>query len=163
MDQAGESREVVRRTPLAAWSRGGWRFSLFPPDHPSADLEIALGVAGLLAWAGFWLLPLHHLAWFLTPCAFHQITGLPCVSCGLTRGILALAEGHPLVALRLNPLGLAVVLALLVYTPPACVLWWFRLPRPRLALTGREARRGAWCLLALVIAAHWAFLIVDGR
>lgn len=38
-------------------------------------------------------------------CWFKRWTGRPCSGCGLTRGFVQLAHGHPLEAVRLNPLA----------------------------------------------------------
>ncbi|MBQ9086729.1 MAG: DUF2752 domain-containing protein [Clostridia bacterium] len=38
------------------------------------------------------------------PCFFHEMTGLCCPGCGLTRGIVALSRGDILLALGYNPL-----------------------------------------------------------
>lgn len=157
------AREQNRRRPRAVWGRGGVAMCLYPPDHPSADVEIALGIAGLLAWLGLFFLPLKMFSWFLTPCAFHQITGWPCVSCGLTRGVLVLAEGRIGEALRMNPLGLGLLFFLLLYAPIACGLWLFRGPRLRIELRSRGAR---WMTLVVFVGlalANWGFLIWDGR
>ena len=33
-----------------------------------------------------------------------RLTGIECAGCGLTRGFVQLAHGHPIAAVRLNPL-----------------------------------------------------------
>lgn len=39
------------------------------------------------------------------PCAFHSISGLPCLFCGGTRAACAILDGNPRAALRLNILA----------------------------------------------------------
>jgi len=42
------------------------------------------------------------LAW--PRCVFHELTGLPCVTCGMTRCAIQFFHGHFLAALKWNPL-----------------------------------------------------------
>lgn len=49
------------------------------------------------------------------PCAFHAISGLPCLFCGGTRATGAILDGNPGAALRLNALAFPA-LALLAMT-----------------------------------------------
>ncbi len=134
-----------------------------PPDSPSAKVEIVLALAGTLAPLLLWLAPVDLLARFAGSCTFHALTGLPCPSCGTTRGFLALAHGDLLAALRMNPLLFGFLLAVWAWTPVAWILWLGRLPRPRMALGGRGSRLVIALALVLALAANWAFLVVDGR
>lgn len=43
-------------------------------------------------------------------CVWKRVTGRACGGCGLTRGFVQLAHGHPIAALRLNPLTPVVFL-----------------------------------------------------
>jgi hypothetical protein len=43
-------------------------------------------------------------------CLFHKITHIPCPSCGTTRSVMALLQGHLWEALYFNPLGIIVLL-----------------------------------------------------
>lgn len=95
----------------------------------------------------------------LPPCFFHQLTGLPCPTCGGTRAALALRAGDLALALHLNPL-VTSALALLVGGGLVAGL---------VALAGHgvkePARYPGWTRAAvvLVLAANWIWLIVDGR
>lgn len=67
-----------------------------------------VGVAAVLA-----LIP----AWLVPPCPLRALTGIPCPTCGMTRGVTALVHGNLEHALVMNPgtyLVLAVALLLLV-------------------------------------------------
>ncbi len=50
------------RNPPREWRLGPLRLRLFPADHPTADIEIAAAVVGLLALAALPFVPLATLA-----------------------------------------------------------------------------------------------------
>ncbi len=149
--------------PLRERRAGPFRFILFPPGHPTADVEIAAAIVGGVTIAALLLLPLGKLSRLIPDCRFHEWTGWPCATCGITRGLIALGEGAVPEALRLNPLLMAGLLAFLAYALVAAALWAFRLPRPRIGLTSRGARIVAVVAVLAAILANWAFLIADGR
>ncbi len=87
-------------------------------------------------------------------CPFHQLTGLPCPTCGTTRATFALLAGHPVEAWRLNPFMVtagAVVGSLLVVRLLAG-------RSLRLEMTPRQ-RSVAWLGLLALFAANWAYLL----
>ena len=92
-----------------------------------------------------------------TTCPFKLITGFPCATCGGTRMAFALVTGHLAEAWRLNPLLASAV--------PVAVLWLApRATGRRIAIElSRPARYLAWGLVAVVVAANWAYLITMGR
>lgn len=53
-------------------------------------------------------------------CLFKHVTSLPCPSCGSTRSVLSLVEGHWMSSLLINPLGLP--LAIFLLTAPLWIL-----------------------------------------
>lgn len=123
----------MRRVP---WIAGG-------------SLLAALGVrlAGLLA-------PLSDL---LPGCAFKQVTGMACATCGLTRCLLALGQGHWREALHWHPAA-----GILLVGVPLAALWdlrraWRGDPYP--GLPAHPAwRYGAWGLLAGI----WIWQVARG-
>lgn len=46
---------------------------------------------------------------FGSTCIFHNLTGLPCPFCGLTRATVCVMHGQPLEALSFHPLSVAVL------------------------------------------------------
>ena len=87
-------------------------------------------------------------------CLFKRLTGVPCPTCGFTRGTLALLHGHPVHAWLFNPLlfscfGLAALLL-------AIRLLWGR----TLAVSlDRAQRGGVWIIAALLFVANWLYVI----
>lgn len=97
-------------TPQPAWSL---RLS---PTARAALVGLGLSAAALLAVAarlqpdprGYGT----HEQLGLPPCAFKQLTGTPCPSCGLTTSVTCMVHGRLRQALAANPTGcLCVVLA----------------------------------------------------
>ena len=125
------------------------------------DHELIWSLVGLCVMGGV-------IGWisFLGPpplqCHFHALTGYPCLTCGSTRALLALARLDIFAALRLNPLcamGWAVWAA---YVPYGIMVSLAKLPRLRLAFSRRD-----WLILRIVIPlaaiANWAWVIWDKR
>ena len=50
-----------------------------------------------------------------TVCLFKNLSGMPCPSCGSTRAILLLLEGNLLDSVKMNPLGIPMIAALLLF------------------------------------------------
>ncbi len=94
-------------------------------------------------------------------CAFHRLTGLPCLTCGTSRAASLLLSGDPLAALRLQPLAVAAGVAAGVWCVcDAAALLLFR-------RTVRAVwRPGEWrgCVIAGTAAAlaNWAYLLWRG-
>lgn len=125
-------------------------------DHELLWSLVGLGALTLaLAWmaAGSPALPV---------CPLRSVTGLPCPTCGSTRAMLALLDGRLDDAARLNPLAFAVAIAFPPYAVYGLVVAAGALPRIRLQV---EAASRAVIRLAVAVlgAALWLFLIIDGR
>lgn len=91
------------------------------------------------------------------PCPFKAITGIPCATCGMTRCVLALAEGRWAEAFHWHPVAMGL-LALL----PLAMLWdlwraWRGNPYP--PLPEHWAPR---LLAGMAILATWAMQILRG-
>ena len=117
---------------------------------------IALGglALGLGSWLAGFLAP---FAGLMPGCVFKRFTGVACATCGLTRSVLALGQGHWREALHWYP-----ALALLAAGAPIAALWdlrraWRGDPYPALP-ESRAFRIGAWLLLAGV----WAVQVARG-
>ncbi len=89
-------------------------------------------LGALLAASAVLPLPQHNaIAAMPSLCAFHNLTGLPCPGCGLTRSWVSMAHGHFAEAWMWHPLGPLMFALALGYT-----LWSVRmvLQRPAFAM-----------------------------
>jgi hypothetical protein len=75
------------------------------------SLVLVLSLAGFI-WLA-WNISGEHQVFHV--CLIKQITGLPCPSCGTTRGLVQLAQGHVLESFLLNPFALILGFALFVF------------------------------------------------
>lgn len=125
-------------------------------DHELVWSSIALvSLAGLAMWVRLPDAP----AW---PCVFRLATGIPCVTCGGTRAMLALLSGDVAAALRWNPLVATAGLAGVPYVVYAVTSVVFGLPRVKVSLCASDWRAMRVASVAAIVLT-WAFLIVDGR
>jgi hypothetical protein len=92
-----------------------------------------------------------HEQLMLPPCGFLAATGWPCITCGMTTSVSAMAHGRIDLALRAQPAGAALFLAAVVMLATGAYQ----------AITGRDALRRlhlglAWGVLGgLVLLAGW--------
>lgn len=124
------------------------------------DYEVLWGsvLAASLAGAFSWLRAIGPVPLM---CPFHWATGLPCLTCGSTRALAALAAGDLLTSLRFHPAVLPGFVAALLYLSYAWAVVALRLPRVRVTLAPRDLRAARWGLAAAA-AALWSFLIIEG-
>ena len=93
-------------------------------DHELIWLLVSLGaLLGLAAWFA---------ARLPTPqCAFHALTGLPCVTRGATRSAIQFFHGHFAASLLFNPLAFLALCSLLAFDLYALAVLTTRSPRLR--------------------------------
>jgi hypothetical protein len=87
-------------------------------------------------------------------CLFKRVTGLPCPTCGFTRGALCVVNGHLGQAWLHNPL-LFSALALLFAACLGRVLFARSI---KITLT-RTERSAAWILIIALFLCNWAYVI----
>jgi hypothetical protein len=103
------------------------------------------------------------VAWFALglpwpTCVFHEITGLPCVTCGMTRCGIQFFHGHFLAAVQWNPFVFAVLCGVIAFDVYALLVLVTRTPRFRIAFRQAE-KRYARGIVVLALALNWIYLI----
>jgi len=117
----------------------------------SASL-VSLGIA--VAW--FTL----GLPWPL--CVFHQLTGLPCLTCGMTRCGIEFFHGHFFAALKWNPLVFALLWGVIAFDLYALAA--IALRRRRLRMLFRQAeKKYARGVLVAALVLNWFYLLSHWR
>lgn len=124
-------------------------------DHEALWLGVsAAGLAASAAWLGL------GLPW--PSCAFHALTGLPCVTCGATRSAMQFLHGHFHAAWNWNPLVFIILCGIAFFNLYAGVVLVMHGPRLRLCVSAFEKqtiRIGLVCLLVL----NWAYSLGHWR
>jgi len=123
------------------------------PPWPLWAVAIVAAWLALVA-AGVWLSRRSNVPVEL--CLFRKLTGVPCPTCGATRGVLSILHGRPLRAWALNPLLFTVAAA-------AAAMLALRVASARsLRVECRWTRRGtvlAWGIAVALVLANWAYVI----
>jgi Protein of unknown function (DUF2752) len=107
------------------------------------------------------------VAWFTLGlpwpvCVFHQLTGLPCLTCGMTRCGIEFFHGHFFAALKWNPLVFAFLWGVIAFDLYALAA--IALRRPRLRILFRQAeKKYARGVLVAVLALNWFYLVSHWR
>jgi len=95
-------------------------------------------------------------------CVFHQLTGLPCLTCGMTRCGIEFFRGHFFAALKWNPLVFALLWGAIAFDLYALAA--IALRRPRLRILFRQAeKKYARGVLVAALALNWFYLVSHWR
>jgi hypothetical protein len=92
-------------------------------------------------------------------CMFHEITGLPCITCGMTRCGIQFFHGHFLAALKWNPLVFALLCGVIAYDLYAFTTLATRAPRLRMAF-GHTQRKWARGIVIGALLLNWTYLLI---
>jgi Protein of unknown function (DUF2752) len=114
---------------------------------------VALGIAA--AWFAL------GLPW--PRCVFHELTGLPCVTCGMTRCAIQFFHGHFLAALKWNPLVFTALCGVLAFDLYAFATLIARAPRLRISLSTRRAKTFVRVSVILAFVLNWSYLLSHWR
>jgi hypothetical protein len=126
------------------------------------DHEQLWSAVGALAAGAAWAMLRVHGPLFPATCVFKAVTGVPCLTCGGTRAVEALAAGRFLEALWLNPMVTAVAAGWAAYAAYGIGAMARAWPRVAVRMDAQE------CTVLRVIAgaavlAGWVFLVAEGR
>ncbi|MCD6161577.1 MAG: DUF2752 domain-containing protein [candidate division Zixibacteria bacterium] len=94
-------------------------------------------------------------------CLFHNLTGVPCLSCGVTRAVGAFFSGEFISMLCFNPLAVLFCAALFFFSLFKLVEYIFRF-KLRIDVSSKISLAVRVTVIFLV-AANWLFLIAAGR
>lgn len=114
---------------------------------------ISLSLAAIWFWLG--------LPW--PRCTFHGLTGLPCLTCGMTRCAIQFFHGHFFAALAWNPLIFVALCAIALFNVYAAIVLVVRAPRVRITSFTRSERKFACLLILGVLGINWIYLLAHAR
>jgi hypothetical protein len=137
------------------------RFSLRRLAPGELDHElICLGASLVsLALAATWLTI--GLPW--PRCTFHEITGLPCVTCGMTRCAIQFFRGHFVAALQWNPFVFAVICGVIAFDVYALATLVMRAPRLRIHVSTQHTKTFLRVSIISALALNWTYLLLHWR
>jgi uncharacterized protein DUF2752 len=125
-------------------------------DQELIWLSVSLILLGL---ATAWLIV--GLPW--PQCMFHEITGLPCVTCGMTRCGIEFFHGHFLAAWRWNPLVFTLLCGLTAFDLYAFATLATRGPRLRICFCTQTAKTFVRVAVIAALALNWIYLLSHWR
>jgi hypothetical protein len=96
-------------------------------------------------------------------CPLHTLSGLPCPTCGMTRGLRCLLHGNVEAAFLFNPLGLVIILGITIYLLYCVVVISVRIPRLRWEKLSQSNALGIRIGVVMLIVLNWIYLIVRER
>src|SRR5215475_15757092 len=112
-----------------------------------------------LAFAAVWLtvgLPWPH-------CMFHDLTRLPCVTCGMTRCGIQFFHGHFLAALKWNPLVFMALCGLTAFDLYAFAMLATRGPRLRISFYTQTGKTFVRIAVITALVLNWIYLLMHWR
>ena len=125
-------------------------------DHELIWLSVSLVSLGLVA---AWLMV--GLPW--PRCAFHELTGLPCITCGMTRCGIQFFHGRFLAALKWNPLVFMALCSLTAFNLYAVAAVAARGPRLRISFYTQTAKTFVRIAVISALVLNWIYLLMHWR
>jgi len=125
-------------------------------DHELLWLSVSLSsLVAAAAWLALGL-PWPH-------CAFHELTGLPCVTCGATRSAIAFFHGNIVSAWKWNPLVFAFLCGLSIFNVYGFVVLVTGVPRLRVAFVTQAEKKCTRLIVIAALALNWIYLLSHWR
>lgn len=134
-----------------------WR-RLGPHETDHELLWLAASLASI-AGAAIWLAL--GLPW--PSCVFHDLTGLPCLTCGSSRSGIQFFHGHFSVAWSWNPLAFLIWCGAAVFDLYALVVLAARAPRLRISRFTRSEKNISRFLIIALLALNWIWVLLHWR
>jgi hypothetical protein len=125
------------------------------PRQPNHELIWLIVSVGSLGAASAWFIS--GLPW--PRCLFHDLTGLPCLTCGATRATVEFLHGRWWAALKWNPLVFTILCAVTLFNAYAIAVLTMRAPRLRLRQFRSSEKKGAVVVLITAVALNWIYLL----
>ncbi len=129
------------------------------PTETDHELVWLIFSVGSLALAASWFAL--GLPW--PRCVFHELTGLPCMTCGMTRCAVQFFHGHLLAAMKWNPLVFAALLGLVAFDLYAIITLATRAPRLRIGFCTHRAKTIVRLSVVAALAVNWIYLLSHWR
>lgn len=121
-------------------------------DHELLWLCVSVGTA---LFCAIWL----HFGMPVPKCAWHALTGWPCLGCGGTRCARYLLHGAWVAAFKINPGVFLLIAGIVVYDLYALAVLALRLPRLRVRQLPHWAGALARWTVVLGMLLNWAWLV----
>ena len=94
---------------------------------------------------------------------FHDLTNLPCVTCGMTRCAIEFFQGHFVAALQWNPFVFVALCGVIGFDVYALATVIARAPRLRIHLSTQRANTFLRVSVISALAVNWIYLLVQWR
>lgn len=125
-------------------------------DHELVWLSVSVASLGMAA------------AWFTLGlpwprCVFHDLTGLPCLTCGMTRCAIQFFHAHFGAAFQWNPLVFISLCLLSIFNVYALAVLILRAPRLRIRFDAQIERRATRFFVFAVLILNWVYLLSHWR
>ena len=92
-------------------------------------------------------------------CVFHDLTGLPCLTCGATRCVIAFLQGNFSTAWLWNPFAFVILCGVVLFDSYAFLTLVTRAPRLRISFRTQQARTFARFAVIGALAVNWIYLL----
>jgi len=96
-------------------------------------------------------------------CMFHELTGLPCLTCGMTRCAIQFFHGHFFAALKWNPLVFTALCGVTAFDLYAFATLTMHAPRLRISLSTQRAKTFVRVSVILAFTLNWIYLLSHWR
>ncbi|MEJ2247418.1 MAG: DUF2752 domain-containing protein [Acidobacteriota bacterium] len=135
-------------------------FRKYGSPEPGVDHELIWGAIGLMALAVAWIVPPGLTDFY--KCPLHSFTGIPCLTCGMTRSFRHIVHGRFFEAFSLNPLGAMFCIFTILFVVYAFTVIVFCIPRPRLQLESPARQPVLRFGLPGILLLNWIYLYCHG-